>query len=131
MIIDSNIFLEFFLKQNNSERCRVYLNKVVSGEAKAIISDFAVDSIVIVMERNKVSVSVINLFLQRLLFSKGLRIYSINMYDRIEALKYMKRYNLDYEDALTLQSAISTNSKEILSFDRHFDKVKEVKRAEP
>ena len=53
------------------------------------------------------------------------------MQDRIEALKLMKKHSLDYEDALTLQAAISTNSEEIVSFDKHFDSVKEIKRIEP
>src|SRR3989344_535096 len=124
MIIDANIFLELFLKQSNSERCKVYLNKIINGELNAIVSDFTVDTIIIVMERNKVELNVINVFLQKLLNSKGLKIYSINMKDRIEALKYMKKYDLDYEDALILQSAISTKSERILSFDKHFDKIK-------
>lgn len=53
------------------------------------------------------------------------------MKDRFNALFLISKYNLDYEDAMVLQSAILTRSKEIVSFDKHFDKVKEIKRIEP
>ncbi len=37
----------------------------------------------------------------------------------------------DLEDALTLQCALTNKCKEIVSFDRDFDKVKEIKRLTP
>ena len=53
------------------------------------------------------------------------------MNDRTKALDLMIKYKLDYEDSLILQCAFSTKSKEIVSFDKHFDKVQEIKRIEP
>mgnify|MGYP001609545580 CR=1 FL=1 len=70
-------------------------------------------------------------YLESLRNIKGLRWYNINFQDRLIALEHMKKYNLDYEDAITLQSAISSSCKEILSLDKHFDKIKEVKRISP
>ena len=131
MIIDSNIFLEFLLNQEKAETCKDFLNKTVRGEIEAITVDFIIDSVVISMKRNNKSLSDIMGFLKKLINSRGIRIYSVSMNDRIEAVKIMGKYNLDYDDSLILQSAMSTNSKEILSFDKHFDKVKEIKRIEP
>jgi len=71
------------------------------------------------------------IFLRKLLKSKGLKIYKLTMKDRFIALQYIEKYNLDYEDAITLQSAISSGCKEIVSFDSDFDKIKEIKRIGP
>jgi len=131
MIIDANIFLEVFLNQEKIERCRTFLNKTAAGEVKAVVSDFTIDTVLLSMERNSIIIQEMKEFLLKISNSKGVRIYPINMRDRIAALKLIDRYNLDYEDALVLQSAIATNSKEIISFDKHFDKVKEIKRIEP
>ena len=131
MLVDANIFLELFLEQERMDRCKEFLNKTVNGQIKAIISDFSVDSIIITMERNKLFKDKMKSFLQKLLDSEGIKIYSVSIKDRMRALYFMEIYGLDYEDAIILQSALSSNCKEIVSFDKHFDKVKEIKRVEP
>lgn len=131
MIIDANIFLELLLKQEKSDKCKIFLNKTVNGEINAALSDFSIDSIIISLARNKIDIDIIKQFLQKLVRSKGIRVYSVNLKDRLNALVFMEKYNLDYEDALILQSAVSTGSEEIVSFDKHFDKINEVKRIEP
>jgi predicted nucleic acid-binding protein len=44
-IIDANIFLELFLDQEKADRCRIFLDKIASGEESALISTFTVDSV--------------------------------------------------------------------------------------
>ena len=131
MIIDANIFLEFLLKQKRFEECRIFLNKTVTGEIKATISNFSVDSIIILMARNNLSVVEIKTFLKKMVNSRGINIYFFNIKDRFNVLLLMDKYGLDYEDAIVLQSAIATSSGEIVSFDKHFDKIKGIKRIEP
>jgi|SRR3989344_3749035 len=131
MLIDANIFLEVLLIQDKMEECKRILEEVNSGKKEAIITSFTIDSIVIVMNRNKVSISDIELFIKSILSYNGLTYYQITFNDRLLALKWIKKYNLDYEDALTLQSAISLKEGEILSLDSDFDKVKEIKRILP
>ena len=131
MLIDTNIFLELFLEQDKKDSCRAFLNKTVNGEFSVIVSDFTIDSVILNMVNNKSDVGKIHSFLQKLTNSDGIRIYSVNMNDRTKALDLMIKYKLDYEDSLILQCAFSTKSKEIVSFDKHFDKVKEIKRIEP
>ncbi|MBI2451882.1 type II toxin-antitoxin system VapC family toxin [Candidatus Pacearchaeota archaeon] len=130
MLIDANIFLEILLEQEKAEKCRKALIEVEKGK-EATTTNFTIDSIIIVMNRKKATLSKIKLFIMSILSYKSLRIYHQTLRDRVHALDWMKKYNLDYEDALTLQSAISTGSKEILSFDSDFDKIKEIKRIEP
>ncbi|MDO8460306.1 MAG: type II toxin-antitoxin system VapC family toxin [Nanoarchaeota archaeon] len=131
MLIDANIFLEVLLEQQSSGRCKAFLNLLKTGEQKAILTTFSIDSIILSMYRERVKEEKIKIFLRSLSQYKGLKIYSISLRDRFEALDQIKRYNLDYEDAITLQAAISTKCSSILSFDRHFDRVKELKREEP
>ncbi len=131
MIIDANIFLEVILDQEKSERCKIFLRDILNGDKQAAMLSVSIDSIVIVMLRNALESAKIKVFLESLIRYKGLKFYQPKIKDRINALHYMDIYRLDYEDALVLQSAISTKSEEIVSFDKHFDKVKEIKRIEP
>jgi|SRR3989338_1031487 len=131
MLIDTNIFLEVLLNQQKAESCQRILQEVKEGKYKAIVTNFTIDSIAIIMNRNKISISSIELFIKSLSAYKGLSFYQISFKDRINALKWIKKYNLDYEDALILQSAISNKKEEILSLDSHFDRVKEIKRIKP
>ncbi len=131
MLVDANIFLEILLGQKKSEACKDILRKIEAGEIRAFVSSFTIDTVILSMTRNKVSLQKVKIFLESLRNIKGLRWYNINFQDRLIALEHMKKYNLDYEDAITLQSAISSSCKEILSLDKHFDKIKEVKRISP
>ncbi|VVB81045.1 Uncharacterised protein [uncultured archaeon] len=100
-----------------------------NGEVTALISTFTIDGISIVLEREGKSGVILD-FLNALTSSRGFHIYSPSMDDRIEAVSLMKM-GLDYEDAITLQCAFANNIDEIMSLDRHFDKIKEIKRIEP
>src|SRR3989344_4250312 len=132
MLIDANIYLEFLLKQENAEKAKSFITETSNrSEGRAFISDFNLDSILITLHRNNISTETMEDFILEVVNSRGISVYETTMQDRIEALKLMKKHSLDYEDALTLQAAISTNSEEIVSFDKHFDSVKEIKRIEP
>lgn len=131
MLIDANIFLEVLLDQKKSEACKDLLRTIQTGKKKAFISSFTIDTIIIAMNRNKVSVKKIHIFLESLKKFRGLTLYNVNFSDRVLAVKFIKKYKLDYEDAITLQSALSSGSQEIVSFDKHFDKINEVKRVVP
>ena len=50
MLLDSNIFLEVELAKQHAGACRHLLDKVRDGVVKSAITDFHVDSIVVVME---------------------------------------------------------------------------------
>lgn len=131
MLIDTNIFLEFLLGQEKADRCFSFIqNAANQKEAECIISDFNVDSILIALEKNNKSADEMKDLLIEIINCRGIEIYNISLDDRIKSIELMKKYNLDYDDAITLQAAIATGSKEIMSFDKHFDKVNEIKRIE-
>ncbi|MBS7247235.1 MAG: PIN domain-containing protein [Candidatus Jordarchaeales archaeon] len=52
----------------------------------------------------------------------GLRIIPLTVEDVTQAVKLMKEYNLDYEDAIHLASALRSNAKEMISNDEDFDR---------
>ena len=131
MIIDTNIFLEVILEQEKSEECKIFLREILEGNKRAFISTFSIDSIVLAMMRNNINCEKIEIFLKSLYKYKGLGFYQIKINDRINVFLFMNKYKLDYDDALVAQTAIATGSKEIVSFDKHFDKVKEIRRIEP
>ncbi len=130
MLIDSNIFLEVLLDKKKADECIRFLESVASREKIAYLSTFTIDSIIIIMENNKLGIEKIKIFINSLLNYNGLKIYSPTVSDRINAIEYINE-DLDFEDSLTLQCALSTNQKEILSFDKDFDKTKAIKRVTP
>ena len=128
MLIDANIFLEVLINQEKTETCKKIHQEVKEGKKEAALTNFTIDSIIIIMNRNNVELSSIRLFIKSLSSYKGLTIYQISSKDRIQATKWMKKYNLDYEDSIILQAALSTKNKEILTLDHHFNKVEEIKK---
>lgn len=99
MLLDSNIFLEVELAEQHAEACRHLLDKVRDGVVKSAITDFHVDSIVVVMENYGKGWSNIAPFLASPLHYKGLTVY-MNLGSRIRASSHMKDYGLDFDDAL-------------------------------
>ncbi len=130
MLIDANIFLEVLLKQEKYLICAEFLRKIQKGEADAIITTFTIDGILIALERHGQDANRMKIFIHSLFNYAGLKIYVATMNDRLQATNHLS-LGLDFEDALTLQCAISNNEKEIVSFDRDFDKIKNIKRVQP
>lgn len=47
------------------------------------------------------------------------------------AIEFMKKYRLDFDDALIISCMVENNIKSIISYDKHFIKVKEIDVVEP
>ncbi len=129
--IDANIFLEVELDQERVEECMQFLTKVKDGELVAVLADFTVDSIIIGMERYDQDWKTIRRFLLSLLQYRGLEIYPTTMLDKIMATDHMARYSLDFDDSITLQSAVANNCSALVSFDLDFDRIKGLQRITP
>jgi predicted nucleic acid-binding protein len=52
----------------------------------------------------------------------GLAVVPLTLEDALEAVGFMEKYDLDYEDAIHLAAAIKSKAKEIISNDQDFDK---------
>lgn len=115
--IDTNIFLEVELKQERSEECKEFLRKVLNGEIQAFTSDFNLDSVAIIMDREKCKPKAISDFLLKIMTFEGLTIYSLNVVDKIVATNAIKKYKLTFDDAVTYFVTKSLGIKELVSFD--------------
>ncbi len=130
MFIDSSIFLEVFLKQEKSQECKDFLQKVIDGSIRCFTSYFNIDSILLVIQNKTKDIKLMENFLLSLLAYSGLTIYFLTIEDRLKALEHSKKYNLDFEDSMMLQATLGSGNTKIISFDRHFDNLP-VERLEP
>ena len=130
-LIDANIFLEIELKQERLQNCEAYLRKVRDGEIDAITTNFIVDTVSILMDDTGCDPAEIRIFNLSLLKYKGLSVYDLTMTDRVVATEHMKRFKLDFDDATAYAAMMSTGITEIVSMDKHFDKIPNIKRIEP
>ncbi len=123
--LDTNIFLEVLLQQEQAEACRKLLTKIKTGEMTAILLDFSVDGIIITLERYHKTPEEIRRFLLSLLGYSGLRIYPVKMTDKIRATMRMSHYKLDFDDSLVLQCTVSIGCAALISLDKDFSRVKD------
>ena len=130
-LVDSNIFLEVRLGQKRAELCEKILREFHLGEREGMITDFSVDTIVVIMENYKKGWKEIRTFLSSLLGYKGLHIYFCTLLDRIEATRHMREFGLDFDDALTFQAMRVNGIRDMVSYDRDFDSIPGVKRKVP
>ena len=130
-LIDANIFLEIELKQERLQNCEAYLRKVRDGEIDAITTNFIVDTVSILMDDTGCDPAEIRIFNLSLLKYKGLSVYDLTMTDRVVATEHMKRFKLDFDDATAYAAMMSTGIAQIVSMDKHFDKIPNIKRIEP
>ena len=128
MLIDTNIFLEVQLDQNKASQSKQLLQLVQKDTIKGYITDYTIDSIVLIMEHYKKSPKEIQTFLSSLLAYKGLEIYTLSIFDRILATKHMQTLGLDYDDACQYQAMKVLKLDIIASFDTDFDRIKQIKR---
>lgn len=131
LLIDSNIFLEVALGEQHAEACKRFLRRVEDGSIKSAITDFHVDSIVVVMENYGKTWKDLVLFLASLLRYRGLQIHPMGLGGRIRATFIMKDYGLDFDDALAVQALKELSTETIVSYDDDFDSVSWVKRRVP
>jgi len=130
--IDANIFLEVELQDKRKEECERFLGGIAEGLEEGIISDFIMYSILLQLT----SRSTLSKAKDFLSFLEGANIEIIvpDMQTLHNALKVMKSYNLDFDDALVISVMASNKINRLVSFDKDFERVKEealVKRIEP
>ena len=131
VLLDSNVFLEAELAEEHGEACKQLLEKLRDGGIKAAITDFHVDSVVVVMENYGKGWKEVALFLASLLRYKGLKVYPLGLVSRIRATSFMKDYGLNFDDALAVQALKELSTDTIVSYDDDFESVEWVKRRIP
>ena len=131
LLIDANIFLEVMLDQARADECAAFLAAVDEGAQDAIITDLILDSVLIVMERKGKTAPELATFLSSIAAYRGLRLHWLSLADRLRATVRMSGTGLDFEDATTAEACRKLSAKGLVSFDRDFDRVPDVRRLEP
>lgn len=131
LFVDVNIFLEIQLSDERSEECKKFLRKIASEELPAATSDYIVYSCLLQISNKLNSAERMEKFIASLSEIKDLTILNPDLKTILTSLGFMKRYSLDFDDALVVSSMIANKIKKLVSFDKHFDKVKEIERIEP
>jgi len=127
--IDANIFLEIELEDARKEQCKKFFKRIVDDKEKAIISNFIMYSILLELAK-KTTIKKAKDFLI-FLEAAEIEIFTPSIEIILKALDKMKEYKLDFDDALVVSCMISNKIKKLVSFDKHFDKIKEIERIEP
>lgn len=128
-LMDTNILLEVMLSGTKKEECRNFLKQVYSGRIRAILTDFSLYSLMLILARHR-KYSEIRRFLSSLTAYKGLAIYNCTLDNKINCIDMVKDNMLDVDDSLQYSAALSLGTKAIVSFDTHFDGLK-IPRQEP
>lgn len=128
-LIDANIFLEVLLARENKDECVSFLKKVEEGEVKAFVSSFIIHAMEVILI-NLGKAKELETFLEVIGNFKGLSVYSTKIEEEREAIEIISQEGLDFDDALQTYIARKLNTQ-IVSFDKHFDRVKGIRRVEP
>lgn len=131
LLIDANIFLELMLDQARADECERFLAAVEQGSQEAFITDLILDSILLVMENRGKDAQELSTFISSVATYKGLKLYWLSLVDRLHATSHMSYLGLDFEDSTTLEAGRRLSVKGIVSFDKDFDGLPEIKRLEP
>jgi|SRR3989339_546224 len=127
-LIDTNIFLEVLLSRKNKDKCSSFLKEVQEGNIKAIMTDFSLHSLLVLMESFG-KLKELKEFLIIISQFKGLMIYNTTIEDELKIIDISINSKLDFDDAVQYYTA-KENSASIVSYDKDFDKL-DVKRIEP
>lgn len=127
-LVDTNIFLEILLEQKRIKECEALFEKLQDGELRAVVSSFTLHAIEVIMERTGHHNLLLE-FLKDIDSAKGLKRFDTTTLDELEALRFGKTANLDFDDSIQY-FICKTHTLKIISFDRHFDN-KGIVRIEP
>ncbi|MDI6721208.1 MAG: type II toxin-antitoxin system VapC family toxin [Candidatus Aenigmarchaeota archaeon] len=130
MFIDANIFLELALEDKRSGECEEFFSRLWKKLIEGMTSDFVIYTCLIQIE-NKSNIKDMKNFLIFADNMEGLTIHSPTYQTVYAAFDIMENHKLDFDDALVVAVMRALSIKELVSFDSHFDRIREIKRIEP
>lgn len=132
--VDTNIFLRFLTKDDpkKAEKCLALFESANKKEIKLQTTESVITEIVYILSSKRLyNLSRLEVYekLVPILKMRGLKIP--NKRTLITALIIYSEYTVDFEDAVLVANTLKTESREIYSYDRGFNKISEIKRLEP
>lgn len=131
-IIDANILLRFLTNDDpdKADQCQILLKRIEAQEEEVLLPDIILADIIWTLQSFYKQPKVrIRELIMPLLSLKGLRFSSKEVAYR--ALAFYVEHNIDWTDAFVAAQMIARGRAEIYSYDRDFEKIKEIKRLEP
>ncbi|MEM1949827.1 MAG: PIN domain-containing protein [Candidatus Caldarchaeum sp.] len=113
--------------RERSEECKQLLRLVRDGKINALVTDFTIHSIIVLMDGFK-RLDALKTFLASLTAYKGLKIHHTSLADELTAVEIALTQGLDMDDAIQYSAALSSNAESIVSFDKHLDGLKTPRR---
>lgn len=119
--LDANIFLEIELGDEHARQCKEFLQ----AADQLFTSDFVVYSCLLKIWK---SIGLQKHMKDFLIFINSLDIRIIRQSPKAmcEAVSIMERYKLDFDDALVVSCMKEYGIKNLVSYDQHFEKAKEI-----
>ncbi len=130
--LDTNIFLRHLLGDEpaQSERATAHFDAIEQGALRSRISDIVVFEVVFTLERGyRLSKAQIQSAVLPLLELPGIVLPGKRKFR--EVFRLYTEQNIPFADAYHVVMMRKLNVSEIVSFDRDFDRVPNVKRVEP
>ncbi|TET16092.1 MAG: PIN domain-containing protein [Actinobacteria bacterium] len=132
IFLDTNIFLRFFLKENESmfQRLEKLFYEIISGNIIGVSNAMIIAEVVWVLSRSyKWNKEKICDNIEFILSTPNIRFKDKVIL--VNASSIYKEKNIGFIDAYNYSYMKANGVTEIYSFDRDFDKLKDVKRLEP
>ncbi|MGC8491086.1 MAG: type II toxin-antitoxin system VapC family toxin [Syntrophobacteraceae bacterium] len=116
-LVDTNIFLEVLLNQQNASQAKALLQK--SDIYELFMSDFSLHSILLILSRRKAFEPAMRFLAD--IQSGSVAILRVTPGDLIQVVAATRQYALDFDDAYQYVLAVE-HDLTIVSFDSDFDK---------
>ena len=131
VFVDANIFLEIALQDKRNEECKRFINQIIDNKLKAYTSDFIIYTCLIQLQfKSKEKLKKMKEFLI-FINSLNFNIIKPTLNELSKVMGFMEKHKLDFDDGLVISCMINNNIKNLISFDKDFDKVSMIKREEP
>lgn len=130
IFIDANIFLEVFLKDAKSEECKAFLKSLQEQNKQAITTDFIMYSCILQVQSKLKGTGFIKDVVIFFNSYSNFKVIMPTIDDIFDAIETIEKEKLDFDDSLVVACMKSYGIEKLASLDRHFDKVKGIKRIE-
>ncbi len=130
MFIDANIFLEMALKDKKSLKCQEFIKELVKKRINLYTSDFILYSCLLNICNKLNSLKIMKNFI---IFINSLKITIIrpSLREVYDSIDLMERHNLDFDDSLVVSCMKGNNIHTLISYDSHFNNIKEINIIKP
>ena len=118
LLIDTNVFLEIILEQENAQQAKALLQR--TREHEFFITDYSLHSIGLLLFRRRQH-NVFKSFLRDLTIRAGITVISVSMDEMEAVIDVSQKFSLDFDDSYQYVAA-QEQDLILVSFDADFDR---------